>query len=80
MFIRKFYDMYNGVKGSQKSYKDIDGDWVEDKCIKPKNNVLEKAVTNVLEFIEQTYPPTDYVVIHICIMLKDALNEHKANK
>lgn len=27
--MKKFYDMYLGVKGGQKSYKDVDGDWVE---------------------------------------------------
>ncbi len=40
---RKYYDMYNGVKGSQKSFKDIDGDWVESPLISIDNTLHQKS-------------------------------------
>ncbi len=40
---RKYYDMYNGVKGSQKSFKDIDGDWGESPLISIDNTLHQKS-------------------------------------
>lgn len=42
-YTRKYYDMYNGVKGSQKSFKDIDGDWVESPLISIDNTLHQKS-------------------------------------
>ena len=40
---KKYYDMYNGVKGSQQSFKDTDGDWVEPPLSSIDNTLHEKS-------------------------------------
>lgn len=81
----KYYDMYNGVKGSQKSFKDIDGDWVESPLISIDNTLHQKSkaadilschVEKAILFASNN-KYIDTLSASIFLDLKDALSNYK---
>lgn len=82
--MKKYYDMYNGIKGGQLSYKDSDGDWVEPRSIEISNEI-EKRLKAGVQFSDivnkiiskaQDLHITDYDTASLFLTLKQAHEDY----